>query len=125
MKALVISGVFADIFVMLVLLDLIVHHGDNERKAFIKRVLKARKQMEDEYLIVSPEPTDDKNHQGVVHPRRKRRELAEPHVNRKLREQKNQEHEAWIADLTNERDLYDLYSSETVLIPLPAHEDAS
>jgi hypothetical protein len=115
MKTLVELAIGGDIFFMLVLVDLLVHFKDNKRKAFILRVLKARKQMEDEYGIDAPGARHVKIEETDKHPHR---------GSRKDRREKDQEHEAWIADLTtNERALIELYSDDTtVMIHLPAQE---
>jgi hypothetical protein len=95
-----------------VVLDMLIHHDSRHRDRYILRVLQARKTMFDEYMIgdLEPKPVEIETYEGTVHPRRV------------LSAQKNEEHEAWIADLTEERALYDLYSAETVMIPLPADE---
>jgi hypothetical protein len=109
MKTLVILGIVADIFFILVMIDLIVHFKDNRRKAYILRVLKARKQMEDEYGIDPPAEVveDDKHtHRG----------------SRKDRREEDQKLADWISDLTtNEHALIDMYSDSdvTVMISLP------
>jgi hypothetical protein len=114
MKTLVIFGIVADIFFILVLVDLIVHDGENKRKAFIQRVLKAREQLEGEYLISAPAAKHAKN-ENDKHSHR---------GSRKDRREEDLEHEAWISDLTtHERALIDLYSDDvTVMIHLPAEE---
>lgn len=114
MKTLVIFGIVADMFYILVMIDLIVHFKDNRRKAFILRVLKARKQMEDEYgidppaKVVEDDKIDKHTHRG----------------SRKDRREEDQKLADWISDLTtNEHALIDMYSDSDVTVKISLPEE--
>lgn len=114
MKTLAIFGIIADILYMLVIVDLFYHFDKNQRRAYIRRVLKARQEIQDNYGTDAPGGRHVKVEELDEHSRR---------GSRQDRREKDLDHESWISDLTtHERALIDLYSDETVKIRLPAQE---
>lgn len=108
MKAVVIGLIVADIFVMLVIVDLIVHKKDNENRAYILRMKKTVKEMLDNY-----------GGYGEIEPKHA---LVKKEAPRK--EEQDEELEEWITGLTkHEPDLHDFYSGKTDTIKIPLFEE--
>jgi hypothetical protein len=108
MKAVIIGLIVADVFVMLVVVDLIIHEKDNKRRAYILRMKKAAKEMLDNY-----------GGYDEIEPKHALVKKVAPQI-----EEPEEDLEEWIAGLTkNERDLHDFYSGATDTIKIPLFEE--
>lgn len=108
MKAVIIGLIVADIFVMLVTVDLIIHKKGDENRAYILRVKKAAKEMLDGY-----------GGYEQIEPKHALVKKVAPPI-----EEPEEDLEEWIAGLTkNERDLHDFYSGATDTIKIPLFEE--